>query len=174
MHKEGINVTRPSDASTQPTLSDTDAPSAVAATETLESSSSPEENEQVRESPSDHDERATSHVVHPLSEDVRHTRISGAWAAIVVAVVLGVALVDFIVENTHSVRVNFFSVSGYIPVAVALLAASLAGAFVVVAVGVSRTTQLRLALRRRARREKAHALRSIAENDPSLDSKRKV
>lgn len=164
-------MTGPSDTSTQHTVSETDAPSAVPATETLENSSSLEESGQPGEAPLDRDEQAKSHVVHPLSEDVRHTRISGAWAAIFVAVLLGVALVDFIVENTHSVRINFFSANGYIPVAVALLAAALAGAFVVLAVGVSRTTQLRLALRRRARREKAHALASIVDNDPSRDAK---
>jgi uncharacterized integral membrane protein len=65
-----------------------------------------------------------------------------------VAVVLGAALVDFIVQNTRSVRIEFFAVSGHIPVAVALLVAALAGAFLVLAVGIARTTQLRLANRR--------------------------
>ena len=64
------------------------------------------------------------------------------------AVVLGAALVDFIVQNTRSVRIEFFAVSGHIPVAVALLVAALAGAFLVLAVGIARTTQLRLANRR--------------------------
>jgi uncharacterized integral membrane protein len=65
-----------------------------------------------------------------------------------VAVVLGAALVDFIVQNTRSVRIEFFAANGQIPVAVALLGAALAGAFLVLAVGVARTTQLRLANRR--------------------------
>jgi uncharacterized integral membrane protein len=78
----------------------------------------------------------------------RHTRISGAWVAVGVAVVLGAALVDFIVQNTRSVRIEFFGADGHIPVAVALLVAALAGAFLVLAVGIARTTQLRLANRR--------------------------
>ncbi len=78
----------------------------------------------------------------------RHTRISGAWTAVIVAIILGIALIDFIVQNTRSVRVEFFSVSGTIPVAVALLVAAVAGAFVVLAIGVARITQLRLAARR--------------------------
>ena len=82
------------------------------------------------------------------TDGARHTRISGAWVTVAVAVVLGVALIDFIVQNTRSVRVEFFAASGQIPVAVALLAAALAGAFLVLAVGVARTTQLRLANRR--------------------------
>ena len=78
----------------------------------------------------------------------RHTRISGAWVAVAVAVVLGAALVDFIVQNTRSVRIEFFAANGQMPVAVALLGAALAGAFLVLAVGIARTTQLRLANRR--------------------------
>jgi uncharacterized integral membrane protein len=78
----------------------------------------------------------------------RHTRISGAWVAVGVAVVLGAALVDFIVQNTRSVRIEFFAANGQMPVAVALLGAALAGAFLVLAVGIARTTQLRLANRR--------------------------
>ena len=86
-------------------------------------------------------------TVHP-------TRISGAWAAVFVAVALGVALIDFIVENTRKVRIDFFGANGHIPVAVALLAAALAGAFVVLAIGMCRTAQLRLVLRRRAKTER--------------------
>jgi uncharacterized integral membrane protein len=81
-------------------------------------------------------------------DGARHTRISGAWVAVGVAVVLGIALVDFIVQNTRDVRIEFFAASGHVPVAVALLAAALAGAFLVLAVGIARTTQLRLANRR--------------------------
>ena len=81
-------------------------------------------------------------------DGARHTRISGAWVAVAIAVVLGAALVDFIVQNTRSVRIEFFAASGQMPVAVALLGAALAGAFLVLAVGIARTTQLRLANRR--------------------------
>lgn len=66
-----------------------------------------------------------------------------------VAVLFGVALIDFIVQNIRSVHIEFFSVNGDIPVAVALLAATLAGAFVVLGVGICRMTQLRIVLRRR-------------------------
>lgn len=84
-------------------------------------------------------------------EQFRHTRISATWAAVFVAVLFGIALVDFIAQNTHDVRVHFFSVSGRMPGAVALLAAALAGAIVVLAVGVSRVVQLRLNMRRQRR-----------------------
>jgi uncharacterized integral membrane protein len=87
-------------------------------------------------------------------DGVHHTRIGGAWVAVAVAAVLGVALVDFIVQNTRSVRVEFFSASGQMPVAVALLGAALVGAFLVLTVGIARTTQLRIATRRGKKREK--------------------
>jgi uncharacterized integral membrane protein len=88
---------------------------------------------------------------HRDGERFRHTRISAVWAAVFVAVLFGVGLVDFIAQNTRNVRVNFFSVSGRMPGAVALLAAALAGAIVVLAVGVCRVAQLRLNMRRQRR-----------------------
>jgi putative membrane protein len=86
-------------------------------------------------------------------DGVHHTRIGNAWVAVAVAAVLGVALIDFIVQNTRSVRIEFFSATGHIPVAVALLGAALAGAVLVLAVGIARTTQLRIANRRGKKRE---------------------
>lgn len=69
--------------------------------------------------------------------------MSWAWVTVVVGLVLGVALLDFLVQNTQSARIEFFSVSGRVPVSVALLAAALAGAAVVVVVGIARMVQLR-------------------------------
>jgi uncharacterized integral membrane protein len=62
---------------------------------------------------------------------------------LVVAVLLGAALVDFVVQNTRLESVEFFSVSGRVPVAVALLVAALVGATIVLVVGVARIGQLR-------------------------------
>ena len=99
-------------------------------------------------------------------DGVGHTRISGAWASVAVALVLGVGLVDFIVQNTRSVRIEFFSASGSIPVAVALLVAALTGAFLVLAIGVARTTQLRIANRRgRKRARRAESLVPVTDAD---------
>ena len=100
---------------------------------------------------------------------VGHTRIGGAWAAVAVIVVFGVALIDFIVENTRSVRVDFFSASGHLPVGVALLAAALAGAAVVLTVGVCRTAQLRLAIRRRARVSESATLAVVVSDAHRAD-----
>jgi uncharacterized integral membrane protein len=84
-------------------------------------------------------------------EGFRHTRTSAAWVAITVAVIFGVALIDFIAQNTRDVRLEFFAARGQIPLAVALLAAALSGAIVVLAIGVGRVAQLRLTMRRQRR-----------------------
>lgn len=88
-------------------------------------------------------------------EHFRHTRTSAAWVGVVVAIIFGIALIDFIAQNTRDVRIDFFAASTRMPVAVALLIAALAGAIVVVAVGVARVAQLRLTMRRQRRRHEA-------------------
>ena len=89
------------------------------------------------------------------ADGFRHTRTSAAWVAISVAVLFGVALIDFIAQNTRDVRVEFFGASGRIPGAVALLVAALCGAIVVLAIGIGRVAQLRLSMRRQRRRSRA-------------------
>jgi uncharacterized integral membrane protein len=96
-------------------------------------------------------------------DGVHHTRIGRAWVAVAVAAVFGVALIDFIVQNTRSVRIEFFSATGHIPVAVALLGAALAGAVLVLTVGIARTTQLRIANRRGKKREARAAKEAHSE-----------
>jgi len=98
-------------------------------------------------------------------ERYRHTRTSAAWAAVVVAVIFGIALIDFIAQNTRHVRIEFFWASGRIPVAVALLGAALAGAVVVLAIGVGRVAQLRLKIRRQRRRPREQSRVEPNEND---------
>ncbi len=100
------------------------------------------------------------------------TRLSWAWATVIAGLVLGIALVDFLVQNSHSSRIEFFSVSGSIPMSVALLAAALAGAMVAVVIGIARMVQIRRGLsdghsqrfRRKARREE------VARDDPAATS----
>jgi uncharacterized integral membrane protein len=105
----------------------------------------------------------------PDGAGVRHTRISGAWAAVAVTTVLGVALVDFIVENTHSVEIHFFSVAGRISVAAALLAAALAGAAVVLFIGVARTAQLRLSIRHHRRAHEADSAAALEDSSTASE-----
>lgn len=91
---------------------------------------------------------------------VRHTRTSATWVATAVVVLFLVALIDFIAQNTRHVRIEFFGLHGTIPVAVALLAAAVAGAIVVLAIGVARVAQLRLSMRRTRRGHRATENRS--------------
>ncbi len=86
---------------------------------------------------------------------VRHTRTSATWVATGVVVLLLVALIDFIAQNTRHVRVEFFGLHGTIPVAVALLVAAVTGAIVVLVIGVARVAQLRLSMRRTRRGRRA-------------------
>jgi uncharacterized integral membrane protein len=102
--------------------------------------------------PSDEEQRPAEQEPSHGEGQFRHTRISAAWVSVVVAIVFGVALIDFIAQNTEYVRVDFFAVSGRMPAAVALLVAALFGAIVVVAVGIGRVAQLRLTMRRQRRR----------------------
>ena len=113
----------------------------------------PGAGDQIAEGPRGRKWHDRTHRRDPDRDGIHHTRIGGVWVAVAIATVLGVALIDFIVQNTRSVRVEFFGANGQMPVAVALLGAALAGAFLVLAVGVARTTQLRLAARRGKKQE---------------------
>jgi uncharacterized integral membrane protein len=101
----------------------------------------------------------------------RPTRISWAWITLILGVILGVALVDFLVQNTRSVRVEFFSASGQIPVVVALLVAALAGAAVALVVGGARIGQLRRRLRHSTATPSAKSDAPVSETSPPPNHK---
>jgi uncharacterized integral membrane protein len=79
------------------------------------------------------------------------TRISAAWVATGVALVLLVLLIVFILQNSTKVEVRFLGTSGSIPLGMALLIAAVGGGVVVGIAGIARVTQLRLTARRRRR-----------------------
>ncbi|TMD86277.1 MAG: LapA family protein [Chloroflexi bacterium] len=82
----------------------------------------------------------------------RQTRLSGAWTALVVGVVVLIVILVFILQNLQSVEVYFLFLHGHLPLAVALLFAMVLGAVVVLAFGAGRIFQLRL-VAMRARRQ---------------------
>ncbi|HEY8863483.1 MAG TPA: LapA family protein [Candidatus Dormibacteraeota bacterium] len=84
----------------------------------------------------------------------RQTRLSGAWTALVVGIVILVVILIFILQNLQSVEVHFLFFQGQLPLAVALLFAMVLGAVVVLAFGVGRILQLRLVARRTRRQDK--------------------
>lgn len=87
---------------------------------------------------------------HP-SDKVGPTRLSGAWTAAVVAIVLVVAMLIFILQNGREVPISFVSAHGHLPLGVAMLFSAVIGAVIVVGCGTARILQLRRMARRRAR-----------------------
>ena len=71
------------------------------------------------------------------------TRLSATWTAVVAAAVVLVALVIFIGQNSQQSSVNFLGAHGKAPTSVVLLIAALAGAAIVIIVGIARILQLR-------------------------------
>ena len=80
-----------------------------------------------------------------------------AWIGTVAAVVLLILLLVFILQNTASVKVNFFGAHGHMSLGVALLAAAVAGGLIVLIIGAARIATLRLRARRAERAAKRTA-----------------
>ncbi len=92
------------------------------------------------------------------------TRLSGAWTAAVVAIVLVVAMLIFILQNEREVPISFVSAHGHLPLGVAMLFSAVVGAAIVVVCGTARILQLRRLARRRARAA-AHPLVAAPPHD---------
>ena len=86
----------------------------------------------------------------PPSDRVGPTRLSGAWTAAVVAIVLVVAMLIFILQNGRQVPISFVSAHGHLPLGVAMLFSAVVGAAIVVGCGTARILQLRRMARRHA------------------------
>lgn len=71
------------------------------------------------------------------------TRISGTWVVIVAAAVVLALLLVFILQNTKSVKVSYFTANGMMPLGVALLLAAVGGVLLAGVVGSLRIWQLR-------------------------------
>jgi uncharacterized integral membrane protein len=83
------------------------------------------------------------------------TRAGTAWVGASVAAVVVLALIIFIAQNVHAVEVSFVTLHGRFPLAVALLAAALAGSVVTLVIGSTRIVQLRRTARRFGRERSA-------------------
>jgi uncharacterized integral membrane protein len=79
---------------------------------------------------------------------VPRSRTGAVWVAITATIILLLLLVIFIAQNGQKVEVNFLGFSGTVSLAVALLAATVAGGLLTVMVGTARIIQLRLVARR--------------------------
>jgi uncharacterized integral membrane protein len=83
-----------------------------------------------------------SGVESPAVPEIGRTRISAVWFGVVAAALVLVLLLIFILQNTRSVKVTYFTVSGTIPVGVALLFAAIGGLLLASLVASLRIWQL--------------------------------
>lgn len=79
----------------------------------------------------------------------RRTVAGAVYLFVVVSVVLLILLIDFIAQNGHKVGIHFFTASGHVSQAVALLVAAVVGAVIVAIPSLVRIAQLRKEVRRR-------------------------
>jgi lipopolysaccharide assembly protein A len=84
-----------------------------------------------------------------------NSRISGAYTALIVGIVILVLVLIFVIQNAHPVGISFLGAHLHLSLAVALLLAAVAGAVVMAAAGTARITQLRQIMRRDRRASKA-------------------
>jgi uncharacterized integral membrane protein len=81
------------------------------------------------------------------------TRTSVAWTGVWAAVLVTVAFIVFLLQNTAGVKVSFLGMHATLPLAVGLLIAMVAGVVLTLIVGTARITQLRRLARRRRRQD---------------------
>ena len=81
----------------------------------------------------------------------RPTRLSSLHVGLLAAAVLLLLLVVFLVQNAHTVKISFLGAHLHVSLAVAMLAAAVAGALIMGAAGAARLGQVRRRLRRQVR-----------------------
>lgn len=84
----------------------------------------------------------------PIDDPLRGSRTSNVWLALVGLGVVLLLLIIFIAQNTQDVAISFLGWEGEAPLAVSLLAATVAGIFLSVVAGSLRILQLRRRVRR--------------------------
>ena len=80
---------------------------------------------------------------------VAGTRTGRVWVAVCGATLVTVALIIFMIQNTHTVQVSFLGMTGSTSLALMLLIAAVGGVLLTVILGSARIIQLRHAVRRR-------------------------
>jgi uncharacterized integral membrane protein len=85
----------------------------------------------------------------PLPQQkVRASRTGRVWVAVCAAALIAVALIIFMIQNTHTVQVSFLGMNGSTSLSVMLLIAAVGGILLTLIVGSTRIIQLRRAVRR--------------------------
>jgi uncharacterized integral membrane protein len=93
-------------------------------------------------------EQASNH--EPEAEKANPpTRVSRAWIGIIAGALVLVLLLVFILQNTRSVKVSYFTLTGTMPLGVALLLAAISGLLLAGGVASMRIWQLRRRISKR-------------------------
>jgi uncharacterized integral membrane protein len=87
----------------------------------------------------------------PAVARVPRTRAGALWLGICVTTLCFVVLIIFMLQNTRSTEITFLWMRGTLPLALALLIASVGAAIITMVVGTARITQLRRFSRRTRR-----------------------
>jgi uncharacterized integral membrane protein len=85
------------------------------------------------------------------SEVILSTRTSRAWIGLLPVLVVSVVILVFVFQNPKDVKVSLFTLSGTLPLSVALLGAVILGALMALALGSVRIFQLRRQVHRKTR-----------------------
>jgi uncharacterized integral membrane protein len=99
------------------------------------------------------DEQGNFPAAPPPELKVGRTRTSGAWVVVVIALLVGLLMLVFILQNGTSQRMTFLWLHFTVPLGVGFLLAAILGGLLVVLIGVARIAQIRLVARRHARAE---------------------
>jgi uncharacterized integral membrane protein len=91
--------------------------------------------------------KSSKSIKEPTS-NLATTRAAAAWFATGAALIVLVLLIILILQNQTVVEVKYLWFSGSLPLGTALLIAAIAGATVVMLIGIVRLTQLRINARR--------------------------
>jgi uncharacterized integral membrane protein len=79
----------------------------------------------------------------PLSHPTRRTRVSGTWVGVIIAALVLTLLLVFILQNTKSVKVSYFTATWTVPLGVVLLLATIGGVLFAGVIASMRIWQLR-------------------------------
>jgi uncharacterized integral membrane protein len=87
----------------------------------------------------------------PLRRQTGPTRISAAWVGIIAGTLVLILLLVFILQNTRTVKVSYFTATSSMPLGVALLLAAIAGLLLAGGIAGLRIWQLRHRLTRQGK-----------------------
>ncbi|MGA3352745.1 MAG: LapA family protein [Acidimicrobiales bacterium] len=91
--------------------------------------------------------RGEEHLTRPPKLAMVATRISGTWVGIIIGSLVLALLLVFVLQNTRTVKVSFFTASGNLPLGVALLFAAVGGVLLAAVAASLRILQIRRRMR---------------------------